>query len=283
MTIDLQWQAQGWTVEPEVGKLVAGPGLAVEKRFLLTPLADGPARPKITVSYTFTDTYRKRRVERKREASLAIYTQMDVPNVVNITIDADLNDWSTVKALPIADKVYVAHGASDWAGPEDSSFDLQLAFDGERLFLAVDVTDEQICIDSKETWRNDGVEIFWDIRPTAERNGRHAQGTGQVILVVPEQGIQQIKPDWYMGQRTTPKGLKAICKRRDGGYVFELSIPLSELGYATAPKAGQSIRLAAMINDCDKDAGNTTLTHTTTMGLGGYSISTAAYPPWRFK
>ena len=216
------------------------------------------------------------------KARMGIYTQMEIPNVVDITVDGDLNDFSAIKALRIADEAYILAGRSDWAGPEDSSFDMRVASDGQRLFLAVDVTDEQICIDGKQTWRNDGVEIFWDIRPKPKRNGLHGQGTGQVILVVPEQGTRQIKPDWHIAHRAIPEGLKAICKRREGGYVFELSIPLSELGYMTAPKVGQNMRLVAMVNDRDRDAGKTTLTHTTTTGLGNNHGSTAAYPPWTF-
>ncbi len=283
MTIDLQWKADGWTVEPEVATLIAESGLAVEKRFLLTPLADGAEKPKITATYKFTNPYRKDQVELKRETALGIYRQMDLPNVVDITVDGDLDDWLAVKALPVAGEVYIFSGRDHWFGPKDSSFDLRVATDGKRLFLAVDVTDEQICIDGEQAYNNDGVEIFWDTRPTAKRNGRHGQGTGQVVLAVPKQGSQQIEPTWNMRDRAIPGDLKAICKRREGGYVIELSIPLSELGCATAPIAGQNIWLVAMVNDRDRDAEKETLTHTTTTGLGGNNMSTASYTPWTIK
>ncbi len=281
MTIDLQWQADGWTIEPEVGKLIVESGAAVEKRFSLTPLSTGPDKPTISATYTITDPYRKRQFKMKRETVLGIFTQMDIPYVAGISIDGDLSDWSTVKALRIADAVYVFAGRSNRSGREDSSFDMRVASDGERLFVAVDVTDDQICIDGEQPWSNDSVEIFWDVRPTAKRNGLHGQGTGQVILVVPEQN-EQTKPYWYVGSRAIPGALEAICKRRAAGYTFELSIPLTELGAITRATAGQTIGLVVMVNDRDLDAGKTALTHTTTTGLGGNHLSTAAYPPWTF-
>ena len=281
MMIDLQWQADGWTIEPEVSKFAVEPGASVEKRFSLTPLLAGPDKPTISATYTLTDPYRKRQLKIKRENVLGIYTQMDIPYVTDISIDADLTDWSAVKAMRIAGEAYVFSGKDNWSGQEDSSFDMRVASDGKRLFLTIDVTDDQIRIDSKQAWRNDGIEFFWDVRPPAKRNGLHGQGTGQVILVVPEQN-EQIKPEWHMGQRAIPGSLKAIGKRRDGGYVFELSIAISDLGGTTAPIAGQTIWLAAMVNDRDRDAGKTTLTHTTTTGLGNNQVSTAAYPPWTF-
>ena len=252
MTIDLQWQGKGWTVEPEVGKSIVEAGAVIEKTFLLTPLATGPDKPTISATYTITDSYRKHQLSIEREKVLGIYTQMDIPYASGISIDGDLSDWSTVEALRIADEAYIFVGRNDWSGREDSSFDMRVAFDDKRLFLAMDVTDDQICVDGEQAWRNDGMEFFWDMRPTARRNGHHGQGTGQVILVVPKESRQEVKPEWHMGQRAIPEALKAVCKRRDGGYVFELSIPLSELGDTTAPIAGQKIWLTAMVTQTDR-------------------------------
>ena len=158
---------------------------------------------------------------------------------------------------------------------------MRAATDGNRLFLAFDVTDDQIRLDGGTPWTNDGLEIFWDARPPNKRNSKLGPGTGQVILGVPKKGAKA-KPIWYQ-TRSEPKGVKLACKRRKGGYIYELSVPLNELGAQTPPKPGQNIWLTVMVDDRDISGGKPIMKHMTTTGLGGNHVSTDGYAPWTFK
>ena len=281
VTLDLKWQAQGWTVEPATAQLKIEPSAVEQKDFWLTPTSADPAKPKVSATYKFTDPYRDLPIQVNRTIDLTIYTPMDISRRDGITVDGDLNDWAGIVVRPVDDPKLVYIGRQNWLGRLDSSFDMRLATDGERLFLAIDVSDDQICIDGEKPWQNDAVEVFWDSRPSQKRDGRHGQGTGQLILVVPEKNA---KPDpiWH-SVKPTPEGLITACKRRDGGYVYELSIPLAELPVKTPTVVGQNIWLAVMLDDRDLSDGKPFITYMTTTGLGNNHSSTHAYTPWTFK
>ena len=79
-------------------------------------------------------------------------------------------------------------GAANWKGEKDCSALIYLGHDNQRLYVCMDVTDDQIAIDDKYCFANDGVEFYWDGRPADKRDGKPGIGTGHVILPVPPVG-----------------------------------------------------------------------------------------------
>ncbi len=283
ITAVVTWEAQGWDVSPPSGQFPIDAGGVVEQKFNLIPKSPAPLKPKIMATYKFKDPYWDQATEVKREVEVGTYAETEIPRVVGIKVDGELGDFAAVKPLRIADASRIYTGLEHWSGAEDGSFELRVATDGKRLFVAVDVTDDQIYLDSpRHVWLNDAVEFYWDARSPEKRDGRHGDGTGQVILVVPAEGAEP-RPQWNMGTRTTPEGLLAACKRRKGGYVYEFSFPLSELGARTPLAAGQEFRLELRLDDGDLRGDQSTSTRMTTSGVGHNYWYTSSYVRCTFK
>ncbi len=273
---DVKWQAPGWKVAPEATKLAFEAAGTTKQVFSLKPLQPAPAKPSMSITYRFNDPYTGQQIEIPRDVPLGTYAEMDIPRVSGIEVDGNLSDFSSVKPLVVADASRLTRPSEHWSGAKDGSFELQVATDGQRLFLAVEVTDDQINIGRYLPRRNDGIEFFWDAREPGKRDGRHGKGTGHLVLVVPEPATAP-KPRWDMGSRPVPKGLAAVCKRTAGGYVYELSIPLKELAAKAQPATPDSIRLEIQLNDSDRIANKITNTYMTISGLGGAGRHTVGY------
>ena len=281
LTVEFNWEAPHWTIEPPIGRLQIAPGAATEIEFSFTPRTAPADHPILRATYSFQDSYRQQFVKVERELVLATYSQLEIPRLDEVTVDGSSEEFVDVQPLRIIQGTRIFSGRHNWSDPADSSFDMRVASDGERLFIAVDVTDDQIQLDGLDPWDNDAVEIFWDARPPEKRDGHHGPDTGQLILVVPEEDAEP-QARWYR-THSIPEGLVAACKRRDGGYTYELSIPLTEFGASVPPTVGQNIWLVVMLDDRDHSNGRAGVSHMTTTGLGQNHESTGGYPPWTFK
>lgn len=60
------------------------------------------------------------------------------------TIDGAMGEWRHQKALPVDDRDFTQDGEAWWEGPDDAGMSLAARFDGEDLFLAVRLRDDQI-------------------------------------------------------------------------------------------------------------------------------------------
>ena len=91
-----------------------------------------------------------------------------------IKIDGDLGEWQDVQGVRMAEEkfFFVGQGMSSarWKGPQDLSATFKLRWDSEFLYLAVEVTDDQVTephgskTSSTDTgsWDDDGIELMLD-------------------------------------------------------------------------------------------------------------------------
>ena len=180
----LGWETAGWTISPASATLTIDPGAEKTTVFKCDP-PTGPANPTRTITYAFKNASGKERALSLSRA-LKVRADISVPRTSGIAVDGKLDDWKGIGPMHSADESCVYRGRSIHSGNGDSSFSLRAATDGALLYVAVEVTDDQIVLGGKFPWLNDAVEFFWDARPPEKRNGKHGQGTGQLIVVVPE-------------------------------------------------------------------------------------------------
>ena len=277
VTVTAAWQAPGWTVTPPTGRFVIPARGTLDEKFLLTPQIAAPMKPKLSVTYEFTDPYSNQPVKLDSTVQVGTYAELKISRAASPAVDGELNEYSDVAPLVVGHASRIYAGLKHWTGPADSSFQLRAATDGERLFVAVDVTDDQIYMEEgSQSWLNDAVEFYWDARPPAKRDGAHGKGTGHLMLLVPPVGAKS-KPIWAEPTYVKPKGLVAVCKRSANGYVYEFSIPLSELGAETPPKPGQEFRMELRLDDGDIIDGKSTSTRMTSSGVGLNYSYTSSY------
>jgi hypothetical protein len=91
-----------------------------------------------------------------------------------ITIDGDLSDWRGVQGFRMAQEkfLFVGQGMSSakWRGPEDLSATFKIQWDERFLYIAVEVTDDQVVEphgarekgNETGSWDDDSVEIMLD-------------------------------------------------------------------------------------------------------------------------
>ena len=176
--------------------------------------------------------------------------KVDIPLTKDIKIDGEFKDWRKVRPVYVGTKDHLYIGPEHWVDPDDLCYTARLATDGELLYVLVNVQDDQTKIDADEPWRNDAVEFFWDFRPDAERDGKHGEATGQVILVVPETD-KPAEVSFYNVRQEFPDRLKSAFRRHEKGYLCEFSLPLADMGMKGKAQAGTSFHFDLQVDDRD--------------------------------
>ena len=80
-----------------------------------------------------------------------------------------------------------------------------------------------------------------------------------------------------MDGQKRPEHFQAACKQRPGGYVIEVSVPLSELGLAAVPRAGDAIYLGLALDDRDAGQPQPAVSRMSLSGMGNESSHTLGY------
>jgi hypothetical protein len=183
-----------------------------------------------------------------------------------VRIDGVLDEWMDVEAHVTADQERVRDNPQAWTGPDDCSFTTRIAYDTENLYLAMDVNDDRLASPSGPLWWRDGIEVFWDPRAPGPGVTPFAGPCRQLLIPVPPAGQQvsitaqnvsdfQQRPDWTLGSYSSPSSLASALgvgwKQREGGYVFELAIPLDAIGSNFVPSPDAVLAVTVFVNDRD--------------------------------
>ncbi len=146
----------------------------------------------------------------------------------------------------------VAIGGDSWKGPADCSARAYLTKTSSGLLITIEVTDDSIRTGNPEAYMNDGVELYFDLRPPRLRvHNYYEKGVFQAVIL-PEPGKKQVAPiSWYPQiYGTKVRGTSAYTELRDSGYVVQVTIPYSSLGYTHYwPRSTFYMDIA--INDAD--------------------------------
>ena len=160
-------------------------------------------------------------------------------------LDGRVGEWSAW-AMALTRAAPAEEGRSRWAGPRDASARVALRHDGERLYLAIDVTDDAVRSGpvADEEYDGDGI-LVWV-------NGEAGEFDDDPYLAVPfpaEDGPVEVvvtDGDWEAIATAT----EAWAVRTETGWSAELAIPLSALEGGV--EAGGAIRLNFALVDSDE-------------------------------
>jgi len=154
------------------------------------------------------------------------------------TIDGKAEDvWSAAQAYDLKNSYY-GNPSSD----SDLSASFKTLYDGDNLYVLVNVSDEQLRNDSDEQWLDDGVEIFIDAdnRKGTENDDNDYQYFFSWDAASPTMG------EAHYGKTG---GIDYALAKTETGYRVEIKFPWATLG--TKPAPGTNIGLDVQVNDND--------------------------------
>lgn len=214
------------------------------------------ALTSVTLNWHLTfQTEQGQPVDLDGTSQLVVDRKLACPGGKPKQVDGDLSDW---KALPFVCRqpAQVRVSPDSWKGADDGSFRFAVEHTDDAVFLAVDVTDEQVVADQQHVpWEQDGVEVRIDARPDPARSqGRGMEGDGSFLLVAASPGTTAADMVLYERAALDSVGVHAVCVRKAGGYVLEMSVPRAYLdGKQGAPWS--ALRLSVSVDDVDEPNG----------------------------
>jgi hypothetical protein len=274
------WRGEGWSISPATATTTVEGGSAGSLSFHLRP-GRRDRQPLLTAEVTAPSGDKL-----TREVPVTVWRQGVLARLDQVAIDGNLDEWKGIPALAVDTRAQVCVGRDVWKGPKDSSCRMRAAIRGTDLVIAVDALDDAYLADQTDAWSNDAIELFWDVRPPAARDGSAGLGTGQAIFVVPAADGPAKDVLWAPAGRDAgplPAAVKSAFHRTAKGYTLEVSLPLSELGLQNPPAPGEEIGLDIMQDDRDPGPQKATWTAKSSAGLGYLHLNTGAYARFRAR
>ena len=281
LIFNYQFLAADWEISPSTAQLTIPPGQDGQTKFALKPLASSPTAPTFIQQCTISG------FTTSKQNRIPVSIRATLDRLDHVDLDGLATEWSAVPAVELTSPNFVYENRDQWRGPMDSSCRLRAAIAGDRLAMLVEVADDQINTDQKESWDNDAVEICWDLNSSGPSGSGLTAGTGQLILV-PADATGPAKqtlfaPAMQLG-KPTPSTLQSFTRRTADGYTVEFSIPLAELGAGTAPGAAiTEIKLAFCLDDRDVEGSHVVTKFISLTGAGNFQRSTAGYARFSTK
>jgi hypothetical protein len=180
-----------------------------------------------------------------------------------IAVDADLADWAPLAFEVRAPGELEGHG--DYAGAADASFAWDARSQGDAVYFAVQVRDDDIVSTPARMLREqDHVTVSIDARPEGARNvNKEFRATllagelaKQVITYcgVERQPLADPVLAMFAGGKG-PDGIACAARRTSEGYTAEFSIPVKLLDDAHGSE-WDAARVNVAVTDFDGDAAN---------------------------
>ena len=184
-------------------------------------------------------------------------------------VDGDLSEWQDLDHESRFEFIDNKSTGENWRGPEDSSFKFELAHDDAFVYLAIEVTDDDVLTEPLDApLAPDGVIVFFDARPDPERSNGRGEDSGYETLLL---GSSPVPAGYPQRPRyrpeLLPEGLQIANALTRSGFNVEMSIPVAYL----EQKQGapwQAFRLHIQMFDAD------------TMGVGNKQSAIAWRPYW---
>jgi hypothetical protein len=175
------------------------------------------------------------------------------------SIDGQLGDWSKVPGgWNLIGASHVTGGALKWKGNDDLSANIKLAWRPQYLYVAVDVTDDQI--NQTQTgaamWKGDYVGFYVDTNPDADKETASANifniGLSPGNFKHTGDLFTDLSPEAYMfaPRASECPDVLVAAQRTEKGYTIEAAIPWKSLGIVN-PAAGMKLGIEVMVSDCD--------------------------------
>ncbi|MEL6181394.1 MAG: hypothetical protein AAFS10_20720, partial [Myxococcota bacterium] len=150
--------------------------------------------------------------------------------VGSVKVDGFVNDWEgiekhDIRALTRAVPEY------DWTGPRDLSLLVQLQYDSNYLYMAIEVRDN-IVTTPKGRKEGDIVEVWMDGGPLATSKRRGSVGRLRMLRLkvggMTKDGLPEAEWGYPKKLKGKPKGIKLDGSIRNTGYFFEVGLPIDQ-------------------------------------------------------
>jgi hypothetical protein len=182
-------------------------------------------------------------------------------------IDGRLNEWENVpNSYLIQTREQVAHGGKAWKSPQDLSAKVWLAWRGDYLYLAADVTDDRHVQKERgrDMWRGDHVELYLDATPDVDPKRTH-WGEGQIQMGLSPGNFQHtgdaltdIAPEAavFRPEGGSAEGVLVAAQKTEKGYALEAAVPWALIARLAKtpdlkPGAGMPLNFEVGISDTD--------------------------------
>jgi hypothetical protein len=146
----------------------------------------------------------------------------------------------------------------EYSGDFDGSFEFDVRYDHDNLYIGLSVWDDQVVIDEKGSfWTQDVVRIYLDGRPLeVSSNGRGEKQNEDYLYFsfAPAKGKKN-NPNIYQKERL-PQNTTITTKETIAGFDAEISIPLSYLDFKNGAD-WENFRLNVAFVDWDEDSSRT--------------------------
>jgi hypothetical protein len=182
-------------------------------------------------------------------------------------IDGRLDEWENVpNAYTIQTREQVAYGGKAWKSAQDLSAKVWLAWRGDYLYLAADVTDDRHVQKERgrNMWRGDHVELYLDASPEVDPQ-RNAWGEGQITLGLSPGNLQHtgdplsdIPPEAavFTPEGSSAEGVLVAAQKTEKGYALEAAVPWALVARLAKvpdlkPGSGMPLNFEVGISDTD--------------------------------
>lgn len=172
-----------------------------------------------------------------------------------IQVDGVMEDiWEDIPWVEIKDQKMVIYGQDDWAGPKDVSFRAKTILNENRLYVYIEVTDDQIVMTNTTDLKQDHVEIWLD-----SLSSLRTEKDSELYLDLPYRrtkaglyqfGINRSGAYQYLPKEGIEKEITYQIVSTPKGYNVEMSLPIQK--YLQSPfKTFSRIGFTIVISDTD--------------------------------
>ncbi len=158
-----------------------------------------------------------------------------------ISIDGDLSEWADAKWMKVDQREQVVYGVGAWGWAQDMSYKAAVRWEPKALFLALDVTDNQVVQEKadKDLWEGDHFELWLDA-DLYEDYSEAVNSADDFQIGISPGNFKNLPPQVYVWvPSVSPESAALVqiaakpkspdAKNKSGGYTIELRIPVAFL------------------------------------------------------
>lgn len=196
-------------------------------------------------------------------AFVADLSATPIPPAPQVKVDGDLSEWSKLSPLTLDGPEWLlptrdAARRGEWAGPQDLSARVNLAWDEKYLYLAARVRDDvhlQTQSDDK-IWMNDCLQLALDTLNDAlpqdlTAPGYDANDYNLAVALTPNGPQAYTFVERGSSANAGPRTFPLAIKRQGDETCYELAVPW-ELLRPAQPTAGKTLAFSFALFDVDK-------------------------------
>ena len=174
-----------------------------------------------------------------------------------IWIDGVIDEWEGL-SFRTDTRSPKTEDIDEYYGDFDGSFEFDVKYDHENLYIALSVWDDQLITDEKQShWTQDVVHIYLDGRPLEiSSNGRGENQSDDFLYIIfaPAAG-KKADANIYQKQRL-PQNTTIVTKKTVAGFDAEISVPLPYLDLKNGPD-WKTFRINIAFADYDENSSRT--------------------------